>query len=326
MKQSYRIAKLRFASGIHLGSGIGEEYDHSASLLHSDTLSAALCSVWAAKGGDVRSFLESFQVSSAMPLYGGRLFLPLPPDKSCIRVAEDPDGKQHKRTKRLQWIEQPLWEKMACQGYIDINSSMVSHCGKAIAATSASDIHIQYQGIEQKVAVVEGKDNEPYFFDRIYYGKDVELCVLYTSKNEEDFKRSFRLLAANGIGTRRTVGNGLFEVEFGSIEIDIPAAVDGVQLLSLWLPKADEWKSEVLKDSCYTILSRGGYISGSSDRSARNKVKKSVNMIVAGSVIATSELVGNIVDVAPAGFTSHPVWRDGRALCLPFKKLYNDEV
>lgn len=326
MGKAYKIAKLRFVSGVHLGSGAGEEYDRSMRQLHSDTISAALCSVWALGNEDVEGFLHSFRVSSAMPIYRGRLFLPLPFDKSCITVTEDSEGAQHKRIKKLQWIEQPLWERLSREGCIEISLSNISACGSAIAESDAKEIYIQHQSLEQKVAVLDGQDNEPYYFDRIYWGEGVELGVVYESSREEDFRTTFSLLAESGFGTRRTVGNGLFDVEFGSVDINLAEGADGVQLLSLWHPKREEWRVEVMSGSCYDIITRGGFISGSTSPAERNKIKKSVNMVLAGSVIATTELEGDIVDVRPEGFDAHPVWRDGRALYLPFKKLYDNEV
>lgn len=328
MRKSYNIAKLSFASGIHLGSGTGEEYDRSMRLLLSDTISAALCSVWAAGGNKVEPFMRSYRLSSAMPLYRGRLFLPLPPDKSCVVLEGDTDGKQHKRIKRLQWIEQPLWEELSRQGSITITADKISACGSAIAQSDADKIYIQRQSLEQKVTVVDGDDNEPYYFDRIFWGEDVGLGVLYECDQsaKADFERAFQLLADNGFGTRRTVGNGLFSVAFSEVEIDADESLQGVQLLSLWYPKAEEWNPDAMSRSCYEVVSRGGYISGSSDIAQRKKIKKSVNMIMSGAVVATRSLTGDVVDVRPDEFNAHPVWRDGRALYLPFKILYDDEV
>lgn len=326
MEKSYNIAKLSFASGLHLGSGTGEEYDRSMRVLHSDTISAALCSIWAVNGNEVERFMQSYRVSSAMPVYRGRLFLPLPLDKSCVKIANTTDGSQHKRVKRLQWIEQSLWERLSREGGITITADMISACGSAIATTDACDIYLQRQSLEQKVAVVDGDDNEPYYFDRIFMGKDVELGVLYECEDRANFERAFTLLADSGLGTRRSVGNGLFSVEFSTIEIDTDESLPGVELISLWHPTIEEWNPDTISMSCYEIISRGGFISGSSDVTQRHIIKKSVNMIMEGSVIATTSLLGDIVDVCPDGFTAHPVWRDGRAMYLPFVKLYDDEV
>ena len=115
MNKTYKIALLNFSSGIHLSTGTGESYDQCHDILHSDTLSAALCSVVASFGANVELFLNAFRVSSAFPVVNGSIFLPLPPDKQCIKV-EGADA-MHKRLKRLKWIEKPLW------GYKSIASS-----------------------------------------------------------------------------------------------------------------------------------------------------------------------------------------------------------
>lgn len=328
MGEKYNIAKLSFASALHLGSGTGEEYDRSMRVLHSDTISAALCSVCAANGNKVEPFLRSFRVSSAMPMYCGRLFLPLPLDKSCVKLIEAPDGSQHKRLKRLQWIEQPLWERLSREGSIEISATMISACGTAVAVSDAKDIYIQRQSLEQKVAVVDGEDNEPYYFDRIFWGKGIELGVLYECSDSDSasFKHTFSLLADSGFGTRRSVGNGVFDVAFSTVKIDVAEDAGGLQLMSLWLPKREEWDVKTMSNSCYEIVSRGGYMSGSSEVTQRNRIKKSVNMVTAGSIVATPSLEGDVVDVRPDGFEAHSVWRDGRAFYLPFVKLYGDEM
>lgn len=57
-------------SPLHIGTG-RENYDSSASELHSDTLSSALAAVGVETGmsGNVEDFLTSFSMSSAFPFY-----------------------------------------------------------------------------------------------------------------------------------------------------------------------------------------------------------------------------------------------------------------
>ena len=62
-------------------------------------------------------------------------------------------------------------------------------------------------------------------------------------------------------------------------------------------------------------------MAGASNFTHRHLMKLSVNMIESGSLIWNRDLKGTIVDLRPADVASHPVWRDGRALYLPFKKL-----
>ena len=311
---------MRFIAGFHLGVGIGDEYDKSAQIIHSDTISGALCSVWASQSSDVKSFLDSYVLSSAMPIYRDRLFMPLPLDKQCLSIDNDPDA--HKRLKHLQWIELPLWEQLSSAGCLVISDQMISDCGTAVAVESGKGIIIQRAYVEQKVQVpIGGGDAEPYFFDKVYLGEEVSLGVIYQTDREEDFRRAFRLLSDSGIGTSRSVGNGSFDVDFCEFEVEVAESSDSVQLLSMWIPLRDECDLKTMSQSSYRLQLRGGYMSGASEYSLRHLSKLNVNMIEAGALISSRKLCGTIVDLRPREVQSHPIWRDGRALCLPFKKL-----
>ena len=318
MKRVLNIATMHFSSALHLGYGVGDEYDKSAGILYSDTLSAALCSVWATSGGDASSFLRDFVVSSAMPSYDGRLFMPLPPDKRCISV-KDVDGI-YKRLKRLQWIELPLWELLAQEGCLEISEQMISDCGTAIVVGSGRGIVLMQRFAEQKVQVgLNGEDATPYFIDKLFFGPKVSLYVYYETSNDMHFRRAFELLADAGIGTARSVGNGGFSVRFSQAEVDICATADAVQLLSMWIPSQTECAENILSRSCYKLLRRGGYMAGAAQPSHRHLLKKSIYMIESGSTIASANISGVIVDLRPDQVACHPIWRDGRAFYLPFQ-------
>ena len=70
------IIKFKNLTPLHIGTG-KENYDFSSSVLHSDTLSAALASLRAQKGksSDIESFLMSFAISSAFPYFGELLLV-----------------------------------------------------------------------------------------------------------------------------------------------------------------------------------------------------------------------------------------------------------
>lgn len=320
MKRVYDIATMHFTSAVHLGYGVGDEYDKSSNLLYSDTLSSALCSVWANSGGDALSFLDGFQVSSAMPSYNGRLFLPLPPDKQCVTVKGLESA--YKRLKRLQWIELPLWEELARKGNLEITEQMISDCGTAILSNSGKGVVIMRRFVEQKVQVgINGDDATPYFFDKIFFGSKVSLYVLYTANNDNVFRQAFELLADAGIGTSRSVGNGGFNVEFGKVEIDLCSNANSSQLLSMWIPREEECTVDKMSHSCYKMQLRGGYMAGAAKPSHRHLIKKNVYMIESGATIAATSLEGQIVDLRPNDVACHPIWRDGRAFYLPFKTI-----
>lgn len=311
---------MHFTSAVHLGYGVGDEYDKSSDRLYSDTISSALCSVWANSCGDASSFLQSFQVSSAMPSYDGRLFMPLPPDKQCITV-KGIEG-MYKRLKRLRWIELPLWEELAREGKLEITEQMISDCGTAIMVNSGQGVIIMRRFVEQKVQVgLNGEDATPYFIDKIFFGPKVSLYVFFTTTDEPSFRRAYELLADAGIGTSRSVGNGGFNVEFGKVEININPNANSLQLLSMCMPKAEECTPDVMSHSCYKMLLRGGYMAGAAKPSHRHLIKKNVYMIESGATIAATNLEGQIVDLRPNNVVCHPIWRDGRAFYLPFKTV-----
>lgn len=317
MQQRYNIAIMHLVSGIHLGNGIGAEYDRSDSVIHSDTLSGALCSVYAANGGeDVKAFMDSFSISSAMPIYDGRLFMPLPPDKQRIKIRGNESA--YKRLKALRWIERELWENFAQKGKLEISEQMISDCGSAAVCGLGAGITILKHTLEQKVQVVFGEDANPFFLDKVYLGSKVSLAVLYKTNNEEQFRDVFNMLSYSGIGTYKSTGNGSFTLEFGEVEINSADDCSSSQLLSMWIPDKGECSSEVMSKSCYKIVTRGGYMAGSVEPSDRHLIKKSVKMIESGACIAATDIKGSIVDLNNIE-CHHPIWRDGRAFCLPFK-------
>ena len=154
----------------------------------------------------------------------------------------------------------------------------------------------------------------------------MSLYVFYTTQNDAYFRQAFNLLADAGIGTSRSVGNGGFSVSFDEIEVEVCAEATSSQLLSMWIPNEAECTTDVMSHSCYKMLLRGGYMAGAAKPSHRHLQKKSIYSIESGSIIATADLKGQIVDLRPESVACHPVWRDGRAFYLPFKTMKAYEV
>ena len=318
-----KIAILHFNSAIHLGYGMGEEYDRSCDVICSDTLSGALCSQYAGSGaGDVRAFMESYRVSSAMPILGGRLFLPLPPDKQCLTIRGDESA--YKRLKALRWIEQPLWERLATEGSLEVEETMISHCGSAVCCGSGEEVVILKHALEQKVAIRSGEDADPFFVDKVFMGKGVAMAVIYSAENEAMFRKAFEMLADAGIGTDRSCGNGAFKVEFDELDIAVDTSITTSQILSMWIPQPQECSGDVMSRSCYKLVTRGGYAAGAANPNERHHRKRRINMVEGGAYVAAKceSLCGTIVDLNVedgVDRVSHPIWRDGRVYSLPFK-------
>ncbi len=75
-----KIIRLHFTTPVHLGLGMGEEYDRAAPSLHSDTLKSALVSAYVKLYGEENAgdFFRSFRVSSAFPFIDRECFVPRP--------------------------------------------------------------------------------------------------------------------------------------------------------------------------------------------------------------------------------------------------------
>lgn len=327
MIKECKVARLKFQSGLHLGEKISDESDTSSKRLHSDTLSAALVSTYVTQGGvEAEKFMQSFRISSAMPYVGDSYLLPLPIAKQTLRFEEEADNPSNKQIKRAEWIESALWSKMSRNGVLTISKEALSGCKSALL-NDRNDVCIMKSKLEQKVSVSkEGGDAVPYFFSRVFFGRDCGLYIIYQTTDEALFRRTLAQLGAEGIGAKRSVGNGLFEVDFSTLRIDVPDNANYCQLLSLCVPSDADLQSCRLQRSCYSLTTRSGYMSGAMNLPDRNKVRKSVNMISEGAVMSCSSIEGSVVDVRPDMFTTHPVWRDGRALCLPFNFVNPYEI
>jgi len=88
-------------------------------------------------------------------------------------------------------------------------------------------------------------------------------------------------------------------------------------LLSLYLPTREEAASGVLDGMAGDAVLRGGWIHSGGPTGLR---KRPLRMLVEGTVLsgATGKAEGEVRDVRPEGFERHPVWRDGRALAIPY--------
>jgi CRISPR type III-A-associated RAMP protein Csm4 len=140
---------------------------------------------------------------------------------------------------------------------------------------------------------------------------------------------ALRLLGDSGIGGKRSLGWGHFEIAsvrrgdlatlvLGSKFSPDPSAETAHWILSLVSPggsDAIDWTR-----GSYELLERGGRVESEAEWGSR---KKSVRMIREGSVLFAPEAPkGAARDVAPEGFP-HPVYRCGLALSIPLPWTVN---
>lgn len=322
---TYTIIKLKNLSALHMGTG-KENYDFSASQLHSDTISAALASMMAQQGNaeQIPDFLNSFVVSSAFPYKDGFYFLPRPLGKIDIHVDDCDEYISRKKLKSIRFIEQSLWAELIQGKKVHISLQQLQN-GFLLPCSNQS-FNVPYMSIvSQRVAVprADGQDAEPFFFDWTFFDKNAGLYCLTDAKGEKlkNIVSLFEHLGENGIGTDKNVGGGKFTVETDTLTIPEIAKTDTVMTLSLYIPHEEDMSLISLEDSHFELIQRGGYMAGSSENDFWHLRKKSIYTIGVGSILKTAgTLKGKIVDLCPVDYKDdrmHPVYRSGKPFVLP---------
>jgi len=131
-----------------------------------------------------------------------------------------------------------------------------------------------------------------------------------------EFLAALRLMGDEGLGGRRSVGRGFFEIEEAK-EMEIPEATDGdrVMLLSLLNPDKGELPALLASEAtAYRLVARRGWVYSAR---ARNLRRKRVVMFAEGSVLGlvNGEALGRMVKVLDKGDkVPHDVYRYGYGL------------
>lgn len=320
----FRIVKLKFTSPLHLGKGVGDAYDTSERLLHSDTLSGAVVStlLLTNPAADAPEFMAKYRISSAFPYMGTSFFLPKPAVRSSIRIDDSDDYGQKKKVKKIEYIESSLWQDLVKGNELNISSGMLSKNGKFLFCDKAPKELPYTDLVQQRVLVPRaGGDSKPYYLERRYFHEDAGLYFFLNTDAEtaDQILALLNILGDTGLGTDKSVGNGQFECGLSELELNLPEDTGKSMLLSLACPLKEETDSDMLRKSSYQLVQRGGFISGTSRDEFRHLRKKSIYMFTEGSVISRGKLEGKIENLRPEwnDHLLHPVWRDGRAFVVP---------
>lgn len=324
---AYTIIKLKDMSPLHMGTG-KENYDFSASHLHSDTLSAALAAMKVRHDGAVgiKEFLDSLVISSAFPYIGNHYFLPRPLGKINVKVSDCDEYISRKKLKSVKFIEQDSWKALTSGEQVTISISQLKN---GFLLSQNTDFNQPYKSsVYQRVTVprIDGIDAEPFFFDWTFFEQNAGLYCLTNAVGTklEEQVRLFELLGEYGIGTDKNVGGGKFTVETQPFVIPDITNANAQMLLSLYIPKEDEIQSAInLEESRYELCQRGGYMAGSQENDFWHLRKKSIYMIGVGSILKTTDtLEGKVVDLCPTDYIDnrmHPVYRSGKPFVVPVK-------
>lgn len=323
----YTIIILKDLSPVHMGTG-KENYDFSASQLHSDTLSSALVAMKAKHSNcdNLEEFLHSFTVSSAFPYIGKQFFLPRPMGKMNIEIVDCDEYVSRKKLKSIKFVEQSLWKELIAGKQIKVLTSQLKN---GFLLSSVEDFKQPYQSVvNQRVTIPreEGKDAEPFFFDWTFFDKEAGLyCMTDASGDKlEEILKWFTLLGEYGIGTDKNIGGGKFTICTQTIEIPDVEDANACMLLSLYIPEENEFRNSIdLDNSRYELCLRGGFMAGSQENDFWHLRKKSIYMFNVGSILKCSDkLKGKVVDLRPTDYNDsrmHPVYRSGKPFVIPIK-------
>ena len=341
-----RIVKLRFRSALHLGAdmpGIGIE--DSLKIAHSDTLFSCLINAYAelhSGNPDVVDKLLApfhdgnppFRISSAFPFKKSEsdvtYYLPRP----LVDPLEFYDAIDGQDTRKL------YGKLVRNLSFVHLERFKGYWLGKGtdIFYLEEEDLKAANEEIRdlcvQTIRPQHTKDRltdatEIYHTGLVYFKSNSGLYFLIEINDTsvlswEEFRAVLDLAGTNGLGGRRSHGNGAFEVKDDTIEALDQTWQDlfnqkqnGFVNLSLYLPEPQTLKS--LRPIAYQLLPRRGWCY-SSVVSTQMK-RKAVTMFGEGSVFR-NEPKGALVDVTPDnGFTAHRLYRYGIPFSLPIKIL-----
>lgn len=339
-----KAIKLRFTTPVHLGRG-REELDKTELVYHSDSLKSALYAIGLPMFEDWKNehnFFSAFRISSCFPFAKDEFFLPKPQLKREITFGDTLDDKTAKKAKKIEYFEKSVFEEYinSSNGKFEIDTAHITPDGSFVCRdestftkTSDKGIKTKYSfyktEVQQRVSVPnewESEESKPFYIDRIYFEKDCGFYFLAEFDNdaiEKQVLQTLKLLGENGIGTDKTVGNGLFEfntvADVSDFNFDITIKKSQHIALGLFLPTKEEHSSICFDKSAWSLLKRGGFMAGSEIEEFRHLRKKSIYMFGEGSVLDSSKtLIGKYENLAPAWNDEkmHPVWRDGQSLML----------
>jgi CRISPR-associated protein Csm4 len=327
------VYRLRPGAPMHLGTGRAGDLADLDELPRSDTVSAALLSVWSHvdRDSDIGSLAAAppFVVSSALPVLqdcDGRWQLLLPLPVGIIdRLALSPS--QQKGLRRARFVEQSvLTELLAARLRIPVRTC--SHCLLSEGLAERYTDGLWWADTRQRLAVNRLGDGPIpellYEFGATSFAPGVCLGVVASCRSarmQATFEAALQLLGDEGLGADRSAGYGRFAVE--SQERVDPALGTGMLLsLSLFHPTADEVREGVLEaPAAYDLVIRGGWVTAPGARTLR---KQNVRMLSEGSVIRDlgRQIYGDspkVLDPMPELGLRHAVYRPGVAVTLPIE-------
>jgi CRISPR type III-A-associated RAMP protein Csm4 len=302
-------------------------------LPRSDTLSAALVSVWCHvdRSVDMSSVaaFPPFCVSSGLPWISRgaspELLLPMPAHiltrNSRTLPGPTPD---YKSLKKVAYVDAAQLARIL-SGKIPLEGSTLWDMNQLLTSFDGTR-HFSRNLTRTRLSVdrLSGGPREGLLFDgaeRIFSpGCGWGLLVDLEPSNTSTFSAVLRLLGMEGVGSDRTSGMGQFEVLEGPTPWIAPDLGHGARLLlSLCHPSAEDVARGILHGR-YGLVERSGWITAPGARSLR---RGRVRMLTEGSWFpdgpAAPGTVVQVQEARPDVGLSHPIFRDGRGLTMAMR-------
>lgn len=330
-KHRFTIYKLHFTSPLHIGDA-RDDYSVSLKTITSDTMYAALTSCLAKLGKTIPDNGDlGCTISNLFPFYQKEkgadaiLFFPKPIKQTLPTLN---DLTKAKTVKKVSWLDKTYFEKVINGEQLFADNRDVNNVkGDFLTNIPMFDEKFISSQVFPRVTISRdgSEDAKPFYMDRIFF-KDYSGLYFIVEGDTSKIKPALDLLCTEGIGTDRNVGNGYFEYEENSLELELPDNGNYSLALSSFIPESKEQLTELLDgdDVAYDFARRGGWITTPPHNTIR---KNTVYAFTAASVFSkqTSDVctLGKIVDLKPeldfGPKVNHPIWRCGKALFIPIK-------
>ncbi len=329
-KQQFKIYKLHFTSPLHLGDS-RDDYSVSLKTINSDTMYAALISCLAKLGKEIPQDGDlGCTISNLFPFYqkekksNAVFFFPKPLKQTL--PSSDKATEERKKIKKVTWLDEKYFSKIL-NGEQLFDDNAIDKSIKGIYMTDKEiDKGFMSSQVSSRVTVSRNgqEDAKPFHMDRVIF-KDYSGFFFLAEGDTSSLDKALALLQSEGIGTDRNIGNGFFEYEQDSIDIEFPDKAEYAMSLSSFIPETKDQLASMLasKNVAYDFQRRGGWITTPPHNTLRKNV---IHSFSAGSVFKSEckgvNIHGSVgVNLKPDWDSSlnHPVWRCGRALFLPIK-------
>lgn len=328
------VYKLKFRSALHVdekGSGTPETVSE---FIRSDTISAAVSIAWAKLFPEDSPAVFSnppFRLSSAFPFIGDILLFPVPV-WGIWKQADDPEKR--KDIKKIKWLSLSLLEQVLAGAILSVDDCQIMPCGISITRDeltrnkALTQFTEPWKLVERQRVAVDRLNTDPstdesqgrlFFFAMQFFAEESGLFLI-ADGGEKDIKRLravLDFLGDEGMGADRSSGLGSFKVTHSqTFSVNSPKKTDGWFTLSLFNPKPDENLEKLLMNSGYSLVTRSGWISGSTYGRAPIKT-------FGESSFFSDKPDGRTVSVLNPDLIEHlghDVFRDFRTLSIPCVK------